>query len=231
MRGSGAAAPSDGTVAAGENIRPPDTRPTHPRCEDDPGRRNPRRAPATMTQKVAVLGTGKIGEALLSGMIRAGWAPADLLVTARRPERAEELRTRYGVDAGHQRRGRQDRRHPDPHGQAAGHGHAPRRTRPARPRRPPGHQRRRRHHHHVHRGAPHRRHPGRPRHDEHPGPRRRGHVRHLRRQPRHRRAPRPRRGDLRRRRQDAPRPRVPAGRLPPPSPARARRTSTSSSRP
>jgi pyrroline-5-carboxylate reductase len=50
-----------------------------------------------MTQKVAVLGTGKIGEALLSGMIRAGWSPADLLVTARRPERAEELRTRYGV--------------------------------------------------------------------------------------------------------------------------------------
>lgn len=52
-----------------------------------------------MTQKVAVLGTGKIGEALLSGMIRAGWSPDDLLVTARRPERAEELRTRYGVEA------------------------------------------------------------------------------------------------------------------------------------
>ena len=52
-----------------------------------------------MTQTVAVLGTGKIGEALLSGMIRAGWAPADLLVTARRPERAEELRARYGVEA------------------------------------------------------------------------------------------------------------------------------------
>lgn len=51
------------------------------------------------TQKVAVLGTGKIGEALLSGMIRAGWAPEDLLVTARRPERAEELRARYGVEA------------------------------------------------------------------------------------------------------------------------------------
>lgn len=51
-----------------------------------------------MTQKVAVLGTGKIGEALLSGMIRSGWAPADLLVTARRPERAEELRARYGVE-------------------------------------------------------------------------------------------------------------------------------------
>ncbi|OON71665.1 pyrroline-5-carboxylate reductase [Streptomyces tsukubensis] len=52
-----------------------------------------------MTQKVAVLGTGKIGEALLSGMIRAGWAPADLLVTARRPERARELQTRHGVTA------------------------------------------------------------------------------------------------------------------------------------
>ncbi|MEU3372218.1 pyrroline-5-carboxylate reductase [Streptomyces sp. NPDC006711] len=52
-----------------------------------------------MTQTVAVLGTGKIGEALLSGMIRAGWHPAHLLVTARRPERAKELHTRYGVDA------------------------------------------------------------------------------------------------------------------------------------
>ena len=50
-----------------------------------------------MTQTVAVLGTGKIGEALLSGMIRAGWRAADLLVTTRRHERAEELRARYGV--------------------------------------------------------------------------------------------------------------------------------------
>ncbi len=52
-----------------------------------------------MTQKVAVLGTGKIGEALLSGMIRAGWAPADLLVTTRRAERAAELAARHGVAA------------------------------------------------------------------------------------------------------------------------------------
>ncbi len=52
-----------------------------------------------MTQKVAVLGTGKIGEALLSGMIRAGWAPEDLLVTTRRPERAATLTERYGVTA------------------------------------------------------------------------------------------------------------------------------------
>jgi pyrroline-5-carboxylate reductase len=52
-----------------------------------------------MTQTVAVLGAGKIGEALVSGLLRAGKAPADVLVTARRPERAAELRERYGVEA------------------------------------------------------------------------------------------------------------------------------------
>ncbi|MEY9847658.1 pyrroline-5-carboxylate reductase [Streptacidiphilus sp. MAP5-3] len=51
-----------------------------------------------MTQRVAVLGTGKIGEALVSGLLRAGKAPDDVLVTARRPERAAELRERYGVE-------------------------------------------------------------------------------------------------------------------------------------
>lgn len=51
-----------------------------------------------MAQKVAVLGTGKIGEALLGGMLRGGWHRSDLLVTTRRPERAEELRRRHGVE-------------------------------------------------------------------------------------------------------------------------------------
>ncbi|MER7672096.1 pyrroline-5-carboxylate reductase [Kitasatospora sp. NPDC096128] len=50
-------------------------------------------------QKIAFLGTGKIGEALLSGLLRAGTDPADVLVTARRPERAAELADRYGVVA------------------------------------------------------------------------------------------------------------------------------------
>ncbi|MGW2375055.1 pyrroline-5-carboxylate reductase [Kitasatospora sp. NPDC001683] len=50
-------------------------------------------------QKIAFLGTGKIGEALLSGLLRAGKAPSDVLVTARRPERAAELTARYGVVA------------------------------------------------------------------------------------------------------------------------------------
>jgi pyrroline-5-carboxylate reductase len=52
-----------------------------------------------MTRRVAVLGTGKIGEALVSGLLRAGKDPSDVLVTARRPERAAELRERYGVQA------------------------------------------------------------------------------------------------------------------------------------
>ena len=46
---------------------------------------------------IAVLGTGKIGEVLLSGLLRAGWPLPRLLATARRAERAEELATRYGV--------------------------------------------------------------------------------------------------------------------------------------
>ncbi len=48
-------------------------------------------------QKIAFLGTGKIGEALLSGLLRAGKDPADVLVTTRRPDRAAELTARYGV--------------------------------------------------------------------------------------------------------------------------------------
>lgn len=48
---------------------------------------------------IAILGTGKMGEALLSGLLRAGRRPSELLVTARREERAELLRDRYGVAA------------------------------------------------------------------------------------------------------------------------------------
>jgi pyrroline-5-carboxylate reductase len=47
---------------------------------------------------VAVLGAGVMGESLLSGLLRAGRRPVDLLVTERRPDRARELTDRYGVD-------------------------------------------------------------------------------------------------------------------------------------
>jgi pyrroline-5-carboxylate reductase len=47
---------------------------------------------------VAILGAGVMGETLLSGLLRAGRGTESLLVGEKRPERAEELRERYGVD-------------------------------------------------------------------------------------------------------------------------------------
>ncbi len=46
---------------------------------------------------VAVIGAGKMGETLLSGLLRAGWPVDGLIATARRPERVAELAERYGV--------------------------------------------------------------------------------------------------------------------------------------
>lgn len=48
---------------------------------------------------IAVLGAGKIGEALLSGLLSGGRSAEELLFTERYPERAEELTTRYGIAA------------------------------------------------------------------------------------------------------------------------------------
>src|SRR5437763_10886681 len=51
-----------------------------------------------MTQHtVAVIGAGKLGELVLSGLLRAGWPTSSLLATTRRPERATELAERYGI--------------------------------------------------------------------------------------------------------------------------------------
>ncbi len=47
---------------------------------------------------VAIVGAGVMGEALLSGLIRGGFAPADLVVGEKRAERAAELREKYGVE-------------------------------------------------------------------------------------------------------------------------------------
>jgi pyrroline-5-carboxylate reductase len=49
--------------------------------------------------RLAVLGAGKLGEALLSGMLRAGRSTDDLVVVVRRAERAKLLEDRYGVRA------------------------------------------------------------------------------------------------------------------------------------
>jgi pyrroline-5-carboxylate reductase len=51
-------------------------------------------------RKVAILGTGRIGEALVSGLLSAEWrAPSEIAATTRREERVAELRERYGVAA------------------------------------------------------------------------------------------------------------------------------------
>ena len=46
---------------------------------------------------VAIIGAGVMGETLLSGLIRGGRDVADLAVGEKRPERAAELREKYGV--------------------------------------------------------------------------------------------------------------------------------------
>jgi pyrroline-5-carboxylate reductase len=51
-----------------------------------------------MSDRVAILGTGKMGEALLSGMVRAGRPASDLVVTTHGEERASVLRERYGIE-------------------------------------------------------------------------------------------------------------------------------------
>jgi pyrroline-5-carboxylate reductase len=53
-----------------------------------------------VSEKVAFLGAGKMGEALVAGLIRAGGrSKEDIVVTARREERARDLEERHGVTA------------------------------------------------------------------------------------------------------------------------------------
>ena len=47
--------------------------------------------------RIAILGTGKIGESLLAGLRSSDWA--DIVASSRRQERVDELRERHGVEA------------------------------------------------------------------------------------------------------------------------------------
>ncbi|HEX4429621.1 MAG TPA: pyrroline-5-carboxylate reductase [Frankiaceae bacterium] len=47
--------------------------------------------------RIAILGAGKIGEALLSGLLRSGRAPDDLCFAEQYAKRAAEITERYGV--------------------------------------------------------------------------------------------------------------------------------------
>ncbi len=51
-----------------------------------------------MDGTLAIVGTGRMGEALLSGLLRSGWLARDQTIcTSRRPKRCEEILRDYGV--------------------------------------------------------------------------------------------------------------------------------------
>jgi pyrroline-5-carboxylate reductase len=51
-------------------------------------------------RRIAILGIGKIGEALLKGLLDSGWRrPDEIAASVRRAERVDELRELYGVEA------------------------------------------------------------------------------------------------------------------------------------
>jgi len=51
-------------------------------------------------RRIAILGAGKIGEALISGLLSSGWRDAsELVASVRREERAAELAERHGIAA------------------------------------------------------------------------------------------------------------------------------------
>ena len=55
---------------------------------------------AVNERRVAVLGAGTIGEALIAGLLSGGWRePGEIVATGRREERVNELRERLGVEA------------------------------------------------------------------------------------------------------------------------------------
>jgi len=47
---------------------------------------------------IGIFGAGQMGEALISGLVRAGQPPAEVAAVVRRTERGEQLRIAYGVE-------------------------------------------------------------------------------------------------------------------------------------
>jgi len=51
-------------------------------------------------RRIAVLGAGKIGEALIGGLLSSGWRDSgDIVASSRREERVTQLAERHGIDA------------------------------------------------------------------------------------------------------------------------------------
>ena len=120
--------PDRRTAAAGRGRlcrprrRPRPVRAPRPRRASAPGRP---RVTATGRRGLAIIGGGKIGEALLSGLVRRG-GPDGILVCERSPERAAQLAERYGVPAVDLAERRGPRAGAAARGQAAGHRRAAR---------------------------------------------------------------------------------------------------------
>src|SRR6266540_1575047 len=54
---------------------------------------------AAVSRRTAILGTGKIGESLLAGLLSSGWRePGEVVATVRRDDRIGELRGHYGIE-------------------------------------------------------------------------------------------------------------------------------------
>jgi pyrroline-5-carboxylate reductase len=51
-----------------------------------------------MTQRIAILGAGVMGETLLSAILSAGHGTGDVVISEKRDDRAAELRERHGVE-------------------------------------------------------------------------------------------------------------------------------------
>jgi pyrroline-5-carboxylate reductase len=52
---------------------------------------------ASSGHPLAILGVGVMGETVLSGLLRAGWHPDQIVASHRRSERRDELAVRYGI--------------------------------------------------------------------------------------------------------------------------------------
>lgn len=50
-----------------------------------------------MSTRIAIIGVGNMGEAVLAGLVKAGHDPADIVAGVRRPERGAELEREYAV--------------------------------------------------------------------------------------------------------------------------------------
>ncbi|OMH26972.1 pyrroline-5-carboxylate reductase [Tersicoccus phoenicis] len=53
--------------------------------------------PSVHAARVAFIGTGSMNESILAGVLASGKDPGTVIATVRRPERADELRDRYGI--------------------------------------------------------------------------------------------------------------------------------------